>query len=119
MKPKKIDIDAFGEQGKGVLTVAVIEKDIPYNVKRVVWIYGVEDSNERGNHANKETIQTFFPLNGTITVSLTDEKGEEVVYTLSQRNQGLIVPPNYWRTLVFSEDAILLVLNSHDYKESE
>ena len=119
MKPKIIEIDSFGKPGDGVLTVAVIQKDIPYEVKRIVWIYGVEDSKERGNHANLDTIQTFFVLNGNIKVSLTNEDGIEEVFELSKKNQGLVVPPNYWRTLVFSEDAILLVLNSHDYEETD
>lgn len=117
MKPKKIKIESFGTIGKGVLSVAQIQKDVPYDVKRVVWMYGVEDREGRGHHANIETIQTFFCLNGTIKVSLLDEFGLEENYEMSERNEGLIVPPNYWRILVFSPDAILLVLNSHDYKE--
>lgn len=118
-KPKKIKVDSFGEVGNGVLTVAQIQQDVPYDVKRVVWMYGVEDEKGRGHHANKETVQTFFCLNGTINVSLTDEKGDEEVFEMNKKDEGLIVPPNYWRTLVFSPDAILLVLNSHDYIESD
>lgn len=119
MVPKLISLDSFGEQGKGVLTVAVIGKDVPFDVKRVVWIYGVEDSNERGNHANKETIQVFAVVHGEIEVKLIDEMGKELIYVLNDPSQGLVVPPEYYRTLVFGKGAVLVAINSKDYEESD
>ena len=119
MKPSIFEVEQFGEIGKGVLSVANVPKEIPFEIKRVVWLYGVEDDNERGNHANIETVQVFFCLKGALKVALVDNKGQKTVYVLDQPNQGLIVPPDYFRTLVFDKEAILVVLNSHEFSEND
>ena len=119
MLPRIFEVKQFGELGKGILTSSSIPEDIPFEVKRIVWIYGVEDNNERGNHANKKTDQVFYAVNGTVTVELIDENNNSSVYELNHPKQGLFVPPNYFRRLVFSKDAILVAISSLEYIEED
>ena len=111
-----IDFQKHGDN-RGELVVAEYEKEIPFCVKRVYYIYNVENDKRRGFHSHKQLQQIYIALHGTVKVILDDGKSQEVV-ELNNPAKGLYLGHNIWREIYdFSSDAILLVLmvsaNSH------
>lgn len=101
---------------RGSLTVAEIEKDIPFLVRRAFWIYDVPDYQQRGRHANKEIHEFLVVLKGKVEISLENKDGIQH-YCLDSPDKGLHVSPFTWIELhYFSPDAVLLVLSSHSYQ---
>lgn len=100
---------------RGNLTV--IEKIIPFDIKRIFYIYGVDDS-RRGGHRHHKTIQAAFCIKGSCTIYNNDGK-EEKDFVLDTPDKCLILHPKDWHEMYkFSEDAILMVLAS-EYFEAE
>ena len=101
---------------RGSLTVAETGKDLPFEVKRAYWIYGVPEGHERGKHANRITYQYLVAVRGCVTITLEDKDGRRT-YVLDAPDKGLLIPPLTWNELLhFSEDAVLLVLSSQPYR---
>lgn len=101
---------------RGSLTVAEIDKDIPFLVRRAYWIYNVPDGQVRGKHANRVTHQFLVAVKGCVKISLENMEGRKI-YNLDTPDKGLHIPPLTWNELLyFSSDAVLLVLSSHTYQ---
>jgi dTDP-4-dehydrorhamnose 3,5-epimerase-like enzyme len=106
-----IDLQTFTDL-RGNLTV--IEKVIPFDIKRIFYIYGV-DGSARGGHRHKKTIQAAIALQGSCRILNNDgEKKSEFI--LEKPNQCLILEPKDWHTMDrFTRNAILMVLASENY----
>jgi hypothetical protein len=97
----------------------VIEKTIPFEIKRIFYIYGVDDS-LRGGHRHKTTIQAAICIKGSCRIYNNDGKKENY-FILDKPHKCLILETKDWHTMdEFSPDAILMVLASeyfdqHDY----
>lgn len=101
---------------RGSLTVVESGKDIPFEVKRAYWIYGVPEGKERGKHANRITYQYLVAVKGCVKVAL-ESKETKQTYVLDSPDKGLLIPPLTWNELLyFSADAVLLVLSSQPYR---
>lgn len=101
---------------RGSLTVVETLKDIPFEVKRIYWIYNVPKEKERGCHANRITYQYLVAVKGIINIKLESLEGEISSYTLNSPEKGLLIPPMTWNELQYmSEDAVLLVMSSQPY----
>ena len=100
--------------------LAVIEKDLlPYEIKRVYYLYDVPSDSFRGGHAHKEQLEFLIPLSGSFDVSIDDGLSKEKV-TLNKPNKGLLLPIGIWRELEnFSSGAVCLVLNSCVFDEGD
>jgi len=110
-----IDLKTFTDK-RGNLTV--IEKVIPFDIKRVFYIYGVDDS-KRGGHRHHKTIQAAICIKGSCTI-YNNNGEEESEFKLDQPNKCLIIEPEDWHTMYnFSEDAILMVFASEYYVEED
>lgn len=93
--------------------------DIPFNIKRVYYIYGVEEKVRRGFHSHKKLEQVLICVNGFVKILLKTPEREEVVL-LDKPNEGLYIGPNVWREMYdFEDDAVLLVLASDHFKPSD
>ncbi len=101
---------------RGKLTV--IEKEIPFEIKRIFYIYGVDDS-VRGGHRHKTTVQAAICLHGSCMVSNNDgEKKEDFI--LDHPNKCLILETKDWHTMHhFTPDAVLLVLASTSFDAAD
>jgi len=101
-------------ESRGSLTV--IEKILPFNIKRVYYIYNLDDS-IRGHHRHKKTIQAAVCVSGSCIISCQSAKGDEILeYTLSSRSDCLLINPEDYHTMYnFSKDAVLMVLASENY----
>ena len=100
---------------RGSLTLLEFEKQVPFTVTRVYWIYDVPQGVERGKHANRLSYQYLIAIHGSVDVCLEDVNGRRT-YHLTSKSEGLLVPPATWNELSnFSSDAVLLVFASHVY----
>lgn len=104
------------EDVRGKLTLLRSGLDVPFDVKRIYWIYDVPSEQNRGRHANHITWQYLVAVKGSLRVTIEDRDGRRD-YCLQSPDEGLLVPPMTWNELYdFSEGAVLLVLASHDYE---
>ena len=111
--PKIID-----EKGRGKLSV--IEKStIPFEIKRVYYLYDVPSDSFRGGHAHKNLIQFMIALSGSFEVKIDDGSNNKKVM-LNKPNQGLLIPSGIWREMDnFSAGSVCLVLASEFFEESD
>lgn len=113
---KIIDIPTHSDE-RGSLSV--IEKFLPFDIKRVYYIYNVPPNVQRGAHAHKKTIQAFVCLQGTCTFMI-DNGATKKEIILNNLQQCLILNPEDWHTLSFkTQDSILLVLASELYNKED
>ena len=112
----------FGEFGdeRGNLVVAEGEgRDIPFDIKRVFYMYGSDPTVVRGQHANRETEFVMINVSGTSRVKV-DNGFETQVIELNRPRMGLYLPTMLWKDMYdYSEDSVLLVLASEHYNGSE
>jgi dTDP-4-dehydrorhamnose 3,5-epimerase-like enzyme len=93
--------------------------EIPFEIKRVYYLYDVPGGEIRGGHAHYNLHQLIIAASGSFDVVIDDGKNKKTV-TLNRPNFGLYVTPGIWRDLVnFSSGAVLLVLASMKYDESD
>ena len=112
----------IGSQSKdnfGFLTPIEGGVDLPFDIKRIYYIYDVNDDIIRGNHSHKKLHQMLICMNGSIDIRLENYFGEER-YTLNDPSIGLYVGPDNWREMYnFTDNGILLVLASEKYDEND
>lgn len=103
-----INLQTFTD-ARGNLTV--IEKIIPFDIRRIFYIYGV-DSSKRGGHRHHKTIQAAICIKGKCTIYCNDSS-QESVFELHAPHQCVVLEPRDWHTMYdFSHDAILMILAS-------
>ena len=109
--------DLGDERGK--LVVIEGEIDIPFEIKRVFYIYGSDSKIVRGQHANKESEFVFVNVAGKSKVRVTDGIGEHIV-ELNRPMQAVYIPKMIWKDMYdFSVDSVLLVLTNTHYDAKE
>lgn len=111
----------FGEFGdeRGNLVVIEGNMDIPFEVKRVFYMYGSDPSVVRGQHANRITEFVLVNVSGTSKVKVDNGFKTEII-ELNRPRMGLYIPTMLWKDMYdFSEDSVLLVLASEHYDGKE
>lgn len=102
---------------RGALVVAEADKNIPFEIKRLYYIFGVRTDFPRGFHAHKELQQIAFCIQGSCRMLMDNGIDKEEVL-LNQSNKGLKIPPMVWHEMHdFSQDCIVLVLANEHYDE--
>ena len=103
----------------GFLTPIESMQEIPFDVKRIYYIYGVDENEVRGKHSHKSLHQVLICVHGKVDVRLENFYGNET-YTLNDPSVGLSVGPDNWREMSnFQNDAVLLVLASEKYDPND
>ena len=114
-----IELDKHHSDRKGNISVVENNKDIPFEVKRVYYLYDVPGGESRGAHAHKELSQLIIAASGSFTVTL-DDGNVKRTFLLNRPYQGLYIKPGIWRDLDdFSSGSVCLVLASHPYDEND
>jgi dTDP-4-dehydrorhamnose 3,5-epimerase-like enzyme len=100
--------------------LSVIENDvIPFEIKRVYYLYDVPSGAERGGHSHKEQQEFLVALSGSFDVILNDGQHEKVV-SLNKPFEGLLITNGIWRELKnFSSGAVCLVIASAVFEEED
>lgn len=116
---KIINFKDLGDERGNLVVIEGEGMDIPFDIKRVFYIYGSDDTVVRGQHANKETEFLLVNVGGKSKVRV-DNGTESVVIELDRPGMGLYLPPMLWKDMYdFSSDSILLVLASRHYDGNE
>lgn len=118
MEITKYEFQRHGDD-RGMLVALEEGKEIPFDVKRVYYMYDTVPGVRRGLHAHKYLEQILICIHGSCKIHLDDgEETEEV--ELSNPYEGLYIPNDIWREMYdFSSDAVLMVLASVIYDESD
>lgn len=118
MKVKMIQFQPHGDE-RGMLIALEEKKNIPFEVKRVYFMYDTLEGVHRGKHAHKTLKQVLFCPCGACTISLDDGKETKEV-RLDKAIEGLLVEACVWREMYdFTPDAVLMVLASDYYDEDD
>ncbi len=118
---EKCPVLHFGDLGdeRGKLVVIEGAQAIPFEIKRVFYIYDSDSTVVRGQHANKESEFVLINVAGRSKVRITDGK-EEIIVELNKPMMGVYIPKMIWKDMYdFSSDSVLLVLASTHYDGSE
>ena len=115
---KLITIDQIGDR-RGHISVVENNKEVPFEVKRIYYLYDVPSGEERGGHAHKDLEQLIIAVSGSFDVIVGDGETEKT-FSLNRPNKGLYFTSGLWRKINnFSSGAICLVLASHKYDEKD
>ncbi|MBQ7420514.1 MAG: WxcM-like domain-containing protein [Prevotella sp.] len=107
------------EDSRGNLSIIEQFKNIPFEIRRVHWIYDVPGGKDRGGHAYKETQEFIVALSGSFDVEISDGT-EKQVFPLNRSYYGLYVPQGLWRCMTnFSTNSLALVLSSTDFSDDD
>ena len=100
--------------------IGVIENDtIPFDVKRVYYLFDVPSGAKRGGHAHKKLKQVLIAISGSFDVVLKNGKSKEII-TLNRPDKGLLIENNIWRELEnFSSGSVCLVFASEEFSEND
>ena len=114
-----IELDKHHSNRKGNLTVVENGKTLPFDVRRVYYLYDIPGGESRGAHAHKELTQLIVAVSGSFRVTL-DDGNVKRSFILNRPYQGLYVKPGIWRDLDdFSAGAVCMVLASEIYKKED
>ena len=107
------------EDPRGNLSIIEQIKQIPFEIKRVYWIYDVPGGKDRGAHAYKENEEFIVALSGSFDVELDDGRNKQS-FSLNRSYFGVYVPKGMWRTMKnFSTNSLALVLSSTEYDKDD
>lgn len=118
-KVKMLEFSQRGDE-RGHLVIVEGQQDIPFEIKRVFYIYGSDKDVIRGQHANKESEFVLINVAGKSKVKVKDGEGNEAIFCLNRPHTGIYLPTMVWKDMYdFSEDSVLLVLASTHYNAKE
>lgn len=113
-----INFRDFGDE-RGKLVVIEGNKDIPFDMKRVFYIYDSDHDIVRGQHANRNSEFVLINVSGKSKVRVYDGENSEI-YDLDKPMMGIYIPSMIWKDMYdFSNDSVLLVLSNEHYREDE
>ena len=114
-----VELDKHHSDRKGNLTVVENGKTLPFDVKRVYYLYDVPGGENRGSHAHRDLSQLIIAASGSFRVTLDDGTCKRSFF-LNRPYQGLYVKPGMWRDLEdFSSGAVCIVLASEEYDSND
>ncbi len=116
---KKISFCERGDE-RGHLVAVENNKEIPFEIKRIFYIYGSASDVVRGQHANRKSEFILINVAGSSKVKVLDGRGNEKVFCLDKPYEGIYLPTMVWKDMYdFSEDSVLLVLSNEAYDAAE
>lgn len=107
-----VDIPTFTDE-RGA--ISVMDKELPFEVKRVFWLHHIKDGKDRGAHALLDSSEIMVAIHGSFVVDLDDTENK-VSVLLDDPGKGLMIRPGIWfRTHSYKEDGVSLILASEEY----
>lgn len=107
-----IDVPTFTDE-RGA--ISVMDKELPFEVKRVFWLHHIAEGKDRGAHALLDSEEIMVAVHGALVVDLDDTENK-ISIQLDNPNKGLIIRPGIWfRTHSYKDDGVSLILASAVY----
>ena len=107
-----MDIPTFTDE-RGA--ISVMDKELPFDVKRVFWLYHIKEGKDRGAHALLDSSEIMIAVHGSFVVDLDDTETKTSI-VLDNPSKGLMIRPGIWfRTHSYKEDGVSLILASEEY----
>jgi len=107
------------EDPRGNLSIIEEDKQIPFKIRRVYWIYDVPGGQVRGGHAFKEQEELIVALSGSFDIVVDDGKANKII-SLNRSYYGLLIPAGLWRQMQnFSTNSLAMVMSSTHYFEDD
>lgn len=107
-----VDIPTFTDE-RGA--ISVMDKELPFEVKRVFWLHHIQDGKDRGAHALLDSDEIMIAIHGSFVVDL-DDLETKISIVLDDPSKGLMIRPGVWfRTHSYNEDGVSLILASEEY----
>ena len=118
MTPTVINFKSLGDE-RGSLIAIEAEKSVPFEVRRVYYIFGTNEGVERGFHAHRNLNQVAVAVTGSCEIVLDDGEYKTSVL-LNSAQKGVLIGPGMWRVMRnFNSDCVLLVLADQHYEEAD
>ena len=103
----------------GNITIIENNLDIPFEIKRIYYLYDIPSNEKRGGHAHKELYQLVIAASGSFNINLNDGVNDKTIF-LNRPDFGLLMVPGIWRDLSdFSSGSVCLVFASEIYSEND
>jgi dTDP-4-dehydrorhamnose 3,5-epimerase-like enzyme len=119
IKYYNFDIKSDEECECGSLIAIEELKDIPFEIKRIFYIYGVDSSQTRGAHAHKDSNQILISVNGSCEIVFDDGTNQQNI-VLDEPNKGIYQEKMIWGEMKkFSKDCVLMVISDSLYDDSD
>jgi len=116
---KLLEFNVLGDE-KGLLVAVEQEKQIPFDIKRLFYIYDTDTGVVRGQHANKYSEFCLVAVVGSCKVKILYPHGIEENFELTSPNKALYIPKMIWKEMYdFSSDCVLLVMSNEFYNPTE
>ena len=107
-----VDIPTFTDE-RGA--ISVMDKELPFEVKRVFWLHHIKDGKDRGAHALLDSEEIMIAIHGSFVVDLDDLETKTSI-VLNNPGKGLMIQPGIWfRTHSYKDDGVSLILASEEY----
>lgn len=117
---QELTFATHGDNRGQLIALESMSAEIPFEVKRVYYIFDTTLGTERGKHAHKELKQVLICVNGACTIECEMPDGSRSLHRLDWPNKGLLIEGLVWREMKeFSKDATLVVLASEHYDEKD
>lgn len=111
-----IDIPTFTDE-RGA--ISVMDKELPFQVRRVFWLHHIADGKDRGEHALLDSTEIIVAVHGSFVVDLDDTLSKTNVL-LDSPTKGLVIRPGIWfRTHSYKEDGVSLILAEEEYSRDK
>lgn len=118
-KPVFLEFSQYGDC-RGHLVVIEGNNDVPFDIKRVFYIYGSDSNIVRGQHANLYSEFVLINVAGKSKIKTIEKNGAETIFELVRPHTGVYLPKLVWKEMyAFSSDSVLLVLASTHYDNDE
>ena len=116
---KMLEFQQKGDE-RGHLVIVEGMKDIPFDIKRIFYMYGSDETVIRGNHANRKSSFVMINVAGKSKIKVDDGKGNEAVFCLNRPHTGIYMPKMIWKEMYdFSEDSVLICITDEHYDPDE
>ncbi len=107
-----VDIPTFTDE-RG--SISVMDKELPFEVKRVFWLHHIKEGKDRGAHALLDSAEIMVAIHGSFEVDLDDTETKTSIL-LDDPSKGLMIQPGIWfRTHSYNNDGVSLILASEEY----
>lgn len=117
---KELQLPWHGDERGKLIALEALTDLVPFEVKRVYYIFDTTPGTVRGNHAHKDLRQLLVCVSGACTIACEMPDGSKSEHRLDWPDRGLLIEGLVWRQMKeFSKDAVLLVLASEHYDESD